>query len=193
VDGDGKKIWEKPDTNVWHVETLDIHGDGHQQILHTNARGKFIIRTSSGEVIENYLPGVYASEFALTRWGSEPHARHILVPSKVPSGGCCKSEFLELDASGKTVAQFDAPLSDLFREAHGSPVRLSEAVDYYAVLQGSRSLDRSVLFLYDQEGRIAYQEILGESCSGVTALSVNIGERLLIGCSNRILDYALSP
>jgi hypothetical protein len=99
VDGDGKKIWEKPDTNVWHVETLDIHGDGHQQILHTNARGQFVVRTPAGEVTANYQPGVYVSEFALTRWGNEPQAKHILAPSKVPSEGCCKPAFLVLDAS----------------------------------------------------------------------------------------------
>src|SRR5437879_5169526 len=71
VNSKGKKIWEKPESNVWHVETLDIKRDGHREILNTNAGGQLLVRNATGEVIAQYLPGYYVSHFSLTRWGNE--------------------------------------------------------------------------------------------------------------------------
>ncbi len=47
-----------------------------------------------------------------------------------------------------------------------------------------------MLLLYDKEGQIAYQEILGENCHGMVALPKTGGERLLIGCAAKIWEYS---
>jgi hypothetical protein len=190
VDGEGKKIWQKMDGNVWHVETLDINGDGRREILHSNARGQLLVRDGSGEIIARYLPDHYVSDFALTRWGSESQSRHILIPSKETGYGCCKPAIFVLDAGGKTVIHLDAPLGDLMHLTHGTPVHFPKKAAYYSVLQTNGPLKRSILFLYDTEGKIAYQEILADACFGITSVTGKEGDRLLVGCSGDILEYS---
>lgn len=190
VDSEGEEIWRKADSNVWHVETLDIDGDGRMEILHSNARGQLVVRAASGEIIAHYLTDHYVSDFALTRWGTESEARHILVPSQETADGCCKQVILVLDAKGKTVAHFDAPLGDLMHQTQGTPVRFLKDTSYYAVLQGNGHLKRSMFFLYDAVGKIAYQEILADTCFGIAAIPEKTGERLLVGCSGDILEYS---
>ena len=190
VDNEGKKIWQKADANVWHVETLDIDGNGKQEILHSNARGQLLVRNHSGEIIAHYLTDHYVSDFALTRWGVESQARHILIPSKESNDGCCKPVILVLNAKGKTVIHLDAPLGDLMHMTHGTPVHFSKKTPYYAVLQTNGPLNRSMLFLYDTDGKITYQEIIAESCSSIASMPEKMGDRLLIGCSGDILEYS---
>lgn len=190
LDGDGKKLWKKGEGNVWHVETLDIRGDGRREILHSNAQGQLLVREASGEVIAHYLPNHYVSYFALTRWGAESQPSHILVPTKETGDQCCKPVFLVLDAEGRIVTHLDASLGDLMHEVEGTPVRYSRNVEYYAVLQSKESLKRSVLSLYDHEGQIAYQEVLGDYCLGITALPGEVRDRLLIGCSGKVWEYS---
>jgi hypothetical protein len=43
---------------------------------------------------------------------------------------------------------------------------------------------------YGEDGQIVYQEILGESCLGLTALPKKDGERLLVGCTAKIWEYS---
>lgn len=190
VDNEGKKIWQKADANVWHVEVLDIHGDGQKEILHSNARGQLLVRDSSGEIVAHYLTDHYVSGFALTRWGAESQARHILIPSREPGDGGRKPVILILDAEGKAIIHFDAPLGDLMHRSEGTPVSFPRDASYYAVLQTNGPLRRSMLFLYGPAGNIAYQEILADSCFGIASMPEKVGNRLLVGCSGVILEYA---
>jgi len=188
IDGNGKEIWEKKDTNVWHVEILDINGDGRKEILHSNARGQLLVRDARGEIIARYLPDHYVSGFALTRWGAESQSRHILIPSQEAGEG--KSSILVLDADGKSVIRLDDPLGDLMHLTHGTPVHFPKEAAYYAVLQTNGSLKRSILFLYDSEGTIAYQEILADACLSIASMPEKSADRLLVGCSGNILEYS---
>jgi hypothetical protein len=190
VDGAGKKIWQRAESNVWHVETLDINGDGHKVILHSNAKGQLLVRDMRGEVISHYLPDYYVSDFALTRWGEESQPNHILIPSKTSSDGCCKPVILVLDAGGRPVVRLDAPLGDLMHVTQGTPVHFSKDSPHYAVLQTNGPLDRSMLLLYDAQGKIAYQEIMAEACFSIAAMPEKMADRLLIGCAGKILEYS---
>jgi hypothetical protein len=69
-------------------------------------------------------------------------------------------------------------------------VHFSKKTSYYAVLQTNGPLNRSVLFLYDTDGKITYQEIIAESCSSISSMPGKMGDRLLIGCSGDILEYS---
>ena len=190
LDGERKKIWKKAEGNVWHVETLNTRGDGRKEILHSNAQGQLLVREASGEVIAHYLPNYYVSDFALTRWGAESQPSHILVPTNESADQCCKPVLLVLDAQGRIVAHLDASLGDLMQEAKGTPVSYPRNVEYYAVLQSKKSLKRSVLSLYNHEGQIAYQEVLGDYCLGITALPGELGDSLLVGCSGKVWEYS---
>jgi hypothetical protein len=72
----------------------------------------------------------------------------------------------------------------------GAPVHYAKEAAYYAVVQNKGAGQRSMLFLYDAEGKIAYQEILADSCLGIVALPEKEGDRLLVGCSGKIWEYS---
>jgi hypothetical protein len=193
LDADGQTVWNQVDGNVWHVETIDLHSDGQKQIIHTNAKHQFVIRSANGEVLVRHSPSAAISDFALTRWGNESMPRHILAPATISKGQCCVPTFLVLDGEAKTIAELDAPLSNLLYEAQGSPVQLARGTAYFAVLQKRQSIDRSMLYLYDKDGQLVFQEILGATCSGIVPIAVANAEQLLVGCSNSIFAYGLAP
>ena len=188
LDGQGKELWKKEESNVWHVETLDTNGDGREEILHSNAKGELLVRNGNGDVIARYLPNFYVSHFALTRWGKEARASHILVPISESHEGCCKPAFILLDADGKKVTELESPLGDLFTRMSATPIRFGKESEYFAVLEATSG--RSMLLLYGEDGQIIYQEILGESCLGMAALPKKDGERLLVGCTAKIWEYS---
>jgi hypothetical protein len=190
LDGQGKTLWKKEESNVWHVETLDTNGDGHEEILHSNAKGQLLVRNGNGDVIARYLPDFYVSRFALTRWGDEPRPSHILVPISESREGCCKPALIVLEANGKKVRELESPLGDLFTGMSATPIRFGKGPEYFAVTRTDSSSDRSMLILYGEDGQIVYQEIVDESCLGVAALPTKNGERLLVGCNAKIFEYS---
>jgi len=192
-DVQGKRLWKKEERNVWHVETLDTNGDGREEILHSNAKGQLLVRNPNGDVIAQFLPGFYVSDFALTRWGEETRPTHILVPTTEARDGCCKPVLVVLDSNGKTVAQLESPLGNLLNTSAATPVHFGRRTEYFAVLQNNFAKERSMLLLYDKAGQIAYQEILGESCQGIATLTVPDAEMLLVGCAGKIWEYSPVP
>ncbi len=40
--------WKKDEGNVWHIEMLDIKGDGHDKIIHSDAKGNLLVRDAQG-------------------------------------------------------------------------------------------------------------------------------------------------
>lgn len=193
LDGQGKQVWKKTEANVWHVEALDINGDGHDEIVHSDARGQLLVRSGNGDILARYLPNFYVSNFALTRWEGEARAAHILVPVSKNEGECCKPKIVILDSHGEMITELDSPLGGLFSQLSATPVRFQEGTEYFAVLENNSSAERSSLILYSQDGQIAYQEILGESCLGVAAYSRKNTERLLVGCEDKIWEYSPLP
>jgi hypothetical protein len=189
LDEEGKKIWRQPEGNVWHVEILDTKGDGHKEILHSNARGQLLVRNAMGDVIAHYVPDCYISFFALTRWGEESQASHILVPSGDCHNGHSQQVLLVLDAGGKTLAQFDLPFSDLMGQVRGTRVSFAKGAEFYAVLQSSRVLRRSIFTLYTKDSGVAYREVIEDSCLGIAAAPRETADRLLVGCTNKIWEY----
>src|SRR5260370_11560865 len=178
LDGQGKTLWKKEEANVWHVETLDTNGDGREEILHSNAKGQLLVRNGNGDVVAQYLPDFYVSNFALTRWGEEARPSHILVPISKFHETCCKQACVFIDADGKKVRELESPLGDLFTRVSATPIRFGKGAEYFAVLENR--LKRSMLLLYGEDGQIVYQEILGESCLGMAALPKKDGDRLLV-------------
>jgi hypothetical protein len=189
LDGQGKTLWNKGETNVWHIEMLDRNGDGREEILHSNAKGQLLVRNAKGDVVNQYLPGSYVSLFALTRWGEEARPSHILVSTSEFREGCCKPTFVVLDAHGKKVTELDSPLGDLLSRMSATPVRFGKGTEYFAVLKSELWSGRSMMFLYGQDGQIVYQEILAESCPSIAALPEKDSERLLVGCAGKVWEY----
>jgi hypothetical protein len=188
-DGQGKRLWKKQEWNVWHVETLDTKGDGREEILHSNAKGQLLVRNANGDVIAQFLPDFYVSNFAVTRWGEEMRPTHILVPTTEARDGR-EPVLVVLDVNGKTVAKLESPLVNLLHQSAATPVHFGRGTEHFAVLQNNFAKGRSMLILYDKAGQIAYHEILGESCHGIATLAIPDAETLLVGCNAKIWEYS---
>jgi hypothetical protein len=91
---------------------------------------------------------------------------------------------------GITVAESESPLGDLLNRAESTSVHFGKGKEYFAVLQNNGPKKRSMLHLFDKEGHVTYQEILGESCLGVAALPSKNGEQLLVGCTDNVWAYS---
>lgn len=189
-DEQGKKLWDKLEANVWHVEILDTNGDGREEILHSNAKGQLLVRNGNGDIVAQYMPGEYVSHFSIARWGQETRPSHILVPITKTGEGCCNRVFVLLDAAGKKIAELDSPMGDLFHQMSATSIRFGNGTQDFAVLENDSASDRSMLILYAEDGQIVYQEILGESCLGMAMLPKPDGERLLVGCAAKIWEYS---
>jgi len=190
LDEQGKTLWNKAEGNVWHAEMLDTNADGRDEILHSDAKGHLLVRNGKGDVISRYLPGTYVSFFALTRWGGETRPTHILIPISKGNEGQEQSTFVLLEANGNKIMEMDSPLGNLFKWFSATPIRFGKGTPVFAILNNDSPSDRSMLVLYDENGQIMYEEILGESCLGVAAIPTADGERLLVGCESKVLEYS---
>jgi hypothetical protein len=123
----------------------------------------------------------------LTVGASELYPNHILVPTSESGDGCCKPIFMLLDEKGEKVAELESPLGDLFNQMNALPIQFGNGAKYFAVLENR--LERSMLLLYGEGGKIVYQEILDEPCLGMAAHPRKDGERLLVGCTGKIWEY----
>jgi len=190
LDENGKKVWHQSDRNVWHVEMLEAKRSGQGRIVHSNASGQLVVRDASGRDVAHYLPGKHVAHFALTRWGQETEANHLLIPVRAADTDCKHATFFVLDSDGSAVAQLDAPLGCLLNRIAGTPVHFSAEAESYAVLQTGTALGRSLLYLYDAQGKLVYQEVIGKACGGLAATPGELGERFLVGCGSTILEYS---
>lgn len=184
VDRDGKKRWNKPDGNVWHVEMVDTDNDGRDEIIHSNAGGQITVRDAGGNIIQQSSPGPYFSSFSLVRFPTQTSRNYLLLAED--------NHTWLFDFDGTTVRKLPAPDCGDLGDALGTPVTLVKGQpDYLAVLVEYENWDRSILYLYDSKGKLVYQEVIAQDCAAITALPLdNSGtEALLIGAPGKVLKY----
>ena len=191
LDQKGNEIWRQSEGNVWHVEILDPAGDGNGKILNSNGSGHLTIRDDSGAVKTRFTTLGYVSNFTLVRWGQEQRAVHLLIPPTRSTSGFSsgKAQFRVLDSEGRQVAQLDAPLGDLLVSIAGTSVAFKRGLSSFAVLQDFKPMQRSLLFLYDEAGRLVYQETIADACRGISAFPHDTGDTLLVGCKDKVWEY----
>jgi hypothetical protein len=90
----------------------------------------------------------------------------------------------------QTLARLSAPGAAGVDEAQGTPVRFSASDKSYAALVRHSTWARSVLYIYDRQQRLIYQEILGNDCRALFAQTNSGGnEDLLLGCDGLVWKY----
>jgi hypothetical protein len=187
LDDRGSKRWNRPDGNVWHVETADTDGDGRLEIVHSNAAGQMTIRDSQGNVLRRAEPAGYFSDFSLCRWPTRSSRQYALS---------AEDDTVWLyDFQGQTAARFDAPQAGTLGTAFGVSAKLKpQEPEYLAVLVEFENWNRSIICVYDGNGALVYQEILPEACAAITAMpSGKPGtDTILVGGHGRILQYKLT-
>ena len=193
VDGRGKVVWRRSDRNVWHVEMMDVNGDGKPEILHSNAGGQLTARDASGDTVsQTRLTGgdeanIYLNKFSLCHWPTRSSPQLVMV------GGSDAAALF--DSTGTLTAEFTAEGMNQFGEARGALVKLqANAPDYFAALASYQMAERSVLYVYDANKALVYEEILPgrDHAIAVAPIGASGAEALLIGVEGRVLKYAIA-
>ena len=186
LDSNGTKIWTKAAGNVWHVEIVDAGAGSLGRIINSDARGALTIRDPSGTVLRTFHPVQYVSSFGLTRWQHELQVRHLVVPDK--------DVLLIMDLNGEQAAHLEAPdcAESAENEIFSTPVCFAHTQCYQATLLNYKLWNRAVLYLNEMNGKLAYQEIYGQSCGAVSTIpraAARNSENLLVGCGDEVIQY----
>jgi hypothetical protein len=183
LDPQGKELWQQPDGNVWHVEIAVPDSGTGAMILHSNARGQLISRDGAGNVVRQDKPEIYVSHFALTAWDDHPTRNDLITPGD--------GSLYILTMHAQTLAKLSAPGTAGVDEVEGTSVRLSALAMSYAALVRHSMWKRSVLYIYDKQQRLIYQEVLDHDCGALFARANSSGnEDLLLGCDGSVWKYS---
>jgi len=186
LDSQGRKRWEQPDGNVWHVEIGDIDGDGRQEIIHSCAAGEMVVRDRDGKVLRRSRPPGYFDSFALCHWPDREGPLRVVWASA--------GSIYVLDSGASPVAELSAPDLGDMGDICATPVKLRAGEpSFFATVVSFRRERRTVLYVHDHSRGLIYQEVLAEPCSALVALPAEGagGEALLLGGSGgQVWRYA---
>jgi len=184
----GEVLWEQPESNVWHIEILDVDNDGKKEIVHSNAQGGLIIRDKDGKSLRKLKLPVYFSDFSLLNWQIDKDKLLTYLLTEDGKIYVINSQTL------KKIAQFDAP---------GAPSKFTRGVQVFfdnkqkpyfaAVVSAGASSNRSILYIYNPNGNLIYHEVIAAFDSGVMAIRNDKtgAEKLLVGGEGEIWEYSL--
>jgi hypothetical protein len=184
LNSEGRKLWGKyGDGNIWDVALLPGPNGGVGRIYHTESGGELKIRNAEGEELVHCRPNSeYLSDFELTRWGDETFPRHFVAPQD----GC----IIVFDQDGVLTAKLKTPGSARLGDARATPVHFEGSGSFFATLVAHQMWDRSVLYLHDPGGNLAYREVFAGFCGAVESLPIGGKERLLVSCGDKVWQYA---
>jgi len=169
LESNGELIWKSDDSNAWHIEMADTNQDGNLEIISSNSRGSIKIRDKEGNILSDVRPKIYFNKFTISRWPSPADREYIITSRK-------DEKVYILDFNGKTIAKYNAPKTLTTLNICAAPVLLiKDKPHYFAVLIMLRaSWHRSILYLYDDKGNIAYQEVIPDICRAMCIIDVAI-------------------
>jgi hypothetical protein len=177
--------WTESDGNVWHVEIVDTDADGKPEIVHSNAGGQITVRDATGRVVRRARPGAYFSDFSLCRWPGRTDKQFLLAAEN--------DKIWVYDYDGTTLAALDAPDAGTLGHARGTPVRLRAGeAESLAVIVDFQNWSLSVLYVYGPDKKLAYQEIIPDSCKSLAALPRDGTELddVLVGGTGMVWKYS---
>jgi hypothetical protein len=186
LDESGKKIWNKSDGNVWHIELVDANRDGKLVIVHSNAAGQLTVRDRQGDIISRAKTAPYFSDFSICRWPTKKDREYALLAED--------DTIWLFDFDGKSVKQYRAPNCGSLGEVKGTSFSTGvEGSEYFAVIVNFSNWKRSNLYIYDSSGELKYHEILPEASAAITAFSLDSTdqEALLVGGEGRVWKYRI--
>jgi hypothetical protein len=116
-------------------------------------------------------------------WKDDPN------PNKVVAVDEASGYILTME--GKTLARLAAPGNTSIAEPKGTPVHFLEGVPDYVFLLRHSLWTRSLLYIYDANDHLIYNEILDHDCAALRAVPAQNGvEDLLLGCNGFIEKYS---
>jgi hypothetical protein len=205
----GQTKWRtEEDFGPGEVEILDLTGDGKPELLEYGGTS-LKVRDGQGNVINTVPMPVYLWHLSLC---ARPDGKGLPQNLAVRDG----STWL-IDLDGKNHSKWDAPLSTIklqtprvekflgsseeFVEdketvyrASGAWVKLSnDPSKHFVVIANFAGIDRSLLYVYDAEGKLIYHEVLPEQCHSIVVVSADSAggnETFLISGESTVWRYA---
>ncbi len=188
LDANGNLIWKAEDKDVWHIELVDIDGDGKDEIIHSNANDEIVIRDETGAIVGSAKAPGHFSQFSLVEWPGAPGDEYIVF------AGDDVVWVVDYDAS--VVKKYDAPGCGLLGDAWATRVKLREGYpDFFAVIVDNGIIrNPCVLYVYNSEDELVFREILPATGARITAVSPgeNLPEFLLVGTNGKVWRYDLN-
>ncbi|HEY2253397.1 MAG TPA: VCBS repeat-containing protein [Planctomycetaceae bacterium] len=185
LDRNGKLDWQQPDGNVWHVEIVDTNADGIPEILHSNAGGQLTVRDQNGKALRQSKPGTYFNQFSVCRWPTAKDGLHLIA-----AGADIVSVY---DFDGVTQVTLEAPHAAIVgASARGIAVKFKAGKPaHFAAIVEFQNWNVSVLYLYNHDHELVYQEVIGERCLSLATLPRENSEveDLLVGGTGKVLKY----
>ena len=207
-DRSGRSQWrQEEELMLGQLAMVDVNGDGKAEIVEADGH-KLKIRDAQGKVSSSAEMPVYLSYLSLC---PRPDGRGAPQNLAVTEG-----KLLLIDLDGKNFSVFEAPLSKINLEkprelkipgsndpfvfhteevykARGAWVKLrKDQPKYLAVIARFGVIDRSLFYVYDEQGKLVYHEILPENCHTIVAFSSESegSEDILVGGEESVWRYA---
>jgi uncharacterized RDD family membrane protein YckC len=192
LDGDGRLIWQKWGEYLGDLETADLRGTGHDEIIEISKTGTWMIRDADGNPVTQYSGPVSVRGFSMIPWSGKDGSAVALFPD------VDKYMFYSLK-TGAPVTEWDAGFK-LSRVGLGL-----KAVWVNWDLKGDRSLAvlssarsaKSVLTVFDKNGKIQFLEVFYGNRGALAVIngSTSGTQSLLCGVDGKIVEYQrkLSP
>jgi hypothetical protein len=194
LDQQGRQTLAAEDTNVWHVEIIDGLKDTEPIIVHSNASGDIVIRSTTAKYLKTLTTPTYVSKFSLVKWAAEPKGTHLIFGSLED-----KNDFYLMKTTGEVVANFKVPsIPGHYGSVNGAWFNDEDGQSQYfgllveSTVKNSKS-DRlnfySTFYAYNINEKLVYQEVFNEKCKYIGEDKIAPTHRLLIGCNKKLLGY----
>ena len=198
VDEAGKTRWKHPINALGHLEIIDVDGNGKVEIIYDNSNNangptEFKILDEAGSIVKQLKIPTTSYEFAMVKWPNIESKPHILLTED--------TKIRIVDLEGNPVIELDAPGCRPFGEVKALTVKFENDKPEYLAVKKRLFPDLSVLYVYDNEGKLVYQKTELVEGGGNLAFSVipmneTGDEGLLVGSTRNkkplVLEYSLS-
>ncbi|MHC4739736.1 MAG: FG-GAP repeat domain-containing protein, partial [Planctomycetota bacterium] len=197
VNSDGKTRWKHPVYALGHLEIADLNGDGKAEIIYDNSNNangitEFNILNAAGAIVDQMKIATKSYEFAISKWPTRESEPHILLTED--------AKIRIVDLKGDTVICLDAPGCRPFGNVKAVTVKFKKDEPEYLAVKKNLHPDLSVLYVYDNYGKLVYQKT--EVVEGGRTLALAVvpmretgNEGLLVGAARNhkslVLEYSL--
>ncbi|HMP89293.1 MAG TPA: RDD family protein [Kiritimatiellia bacterium] len=181
LDEAGELVWTQSGANIWKTAIVDIENNGVMRIVHSDAGGKLYIRDESGKILKTLSPGMYISQFAITRWPDRDGLPHVITAEN--------NVLKVMNFNGKVSQTLQAPDISSFGKLYCTPLQLRADKRGFATIQHLEQWQMSVLFIHDQTGNMIYQEVLAEPCQAIATMRSEDRDVLLVGGDGKLYTY----
>lgn len=184
LESDGTSQWVSKGLNTWNLAPIYQKEQDQWCLAHSHASGKLNIVTPEGQSAEQLkIKGAYFSQFATISYPNPDSQSHLLFTEHG------KHHIMQLN--GEVVAKLPAPKSWNPGDVKATSFWAGGEV-YYAVLNSYDIRKRSVLYIYNEQKKIIYQEMLYDDCEYISFQYESDSSSLYVGGIGKLYRYDFS-